>query len=86
VLLQFLFEAAVLTGLGGPIGSLLGASLSYLASLAINKFTDLMWTFQFPWFGMIIGISTSLVVGLVFGLYPASQASKKSPTEALRYE
>lgn len=84
--LQFLFEAALLTGLGGLVGSLLGASLSYLASLAINKFTDLMWTFQFPWFGMIIGILTSLVVGLVFGLYPASQAAKKSPTEALRYE
>jgi ABC-type antimicrobial peptide transport system permease subunit len=86
VLWQFLFEAALLTGLGGLVGSLLGASLSYLASIAINKFTDLFWTFEFPWAGMVIGIVTSLIVGLVFGIYPARQASKKSPTEALRYE
>jgi putative ABC transport system permease protein len=83
---QFLFEAALLTGLGGIVGSLLGAGLSYVASLAINNFTDLMWSFQFPWFGMLIGIVTSVAVGLIFGLYPAREAAKKSPTEALRYE
>jgi putative ABC transport system permease protein len=86
ILRQFLFEATLLTGIGGLIGSLLGALLSYLASIAINSFTDLMWIYTFPYLGMIIGISTSLVVGLIFGIYPAKQAAKKSPTEALRYE
>lgn len=86
ILWQFLFEASLLTGLGGIIGSLLGASLSFLASIAINNFTDLFWTFEFPWTGMIIGIITSLAVGLIFGIYPAKKAAEKSPTEALRYE
>ncbi len=86
ILNQFLFEATLLTGLGGLIGSALGALLSFLASLAINNFTDLFWVFEFPIAGMFIGIFTSLVVGIIFGIYPAKKAAEKSPTEALRYE
>jgi putative ABC transport system permease protein len=86
ILKQFLFESILLTGLGGVIGSLLGALLSFLASLAINKFTDLFWVYEFPFLGMLIGISTSVIVGVIFGIYPAKKAAEKSPTEALRYE
>jgi putative ABC transport system permease protein len=86
ILKQFLLEATVLTGLGGIIGSLLGALLSYVAITLASKFAGLLWTFEFPYTGMMIGVSMSVLIGLVFGIYPARKASQKSPTEALRYE
>ena len=86
ILFQFLLEAVVLTAAGGIIGIILGTSLSFLTSLALTKFADLNWAFTFPAFAAILGMGVSAFVGLVFGLYPAHQASKKSPIEALRYE
>jgi putative ABC transport system permease protein len=44
------------------------------------------WTFIFPIGGALLGVGVSAGVGLIFGIYPANQASKKSPIEALRYE
>ena len=86
ILLQFLFEAVILTLIGGIIGIILGALLSYIIALLIVKFTLLNWTYYFPIDAAIIGILMSSIVGLLFGIYPANQASKKSPMEALRYE
>jgi putative ABC transport system permease protein len=86
ILLQFLFEAVILTALGGVIGIIIGASLSLIVSIGIVKFTAYDWVFTFPIGAAIIGIVVSSLVGLVFGIYPAREASKKSPMEALRYE
>ncbi len=86
VLTQFLLEAVILTGLGGIIGVILGSVLSLIASILITKFGGLNWVFTFPINAAILGLIVSSLVGLVFGLYPASQAAKKSPMEALRYE
>jgi putative ABC transport system permease protein len=86
VLFQFLIEAIILTSAGGIIGIVLGAGLSFLAAFALSTFVGLNWSFSFPIMAAVIGISTSAAVGLVFGLYPASQAARKSPMEALRYE
>jgi putative ABC transport system permease protein len=86
ILSQFLLESIVLTGLGGIVGIILGTSLSFLTSLALTKFAGLNWPFNFPIQAALLGIGVSAFVGLVFGLYPARQASKKSPIEALRYE
>lgn len=86
ILLQFLFEAVTLTAVGGVIGILLGAGLSFLASLILTNVVGLNWTFVFPIFAAILGFSVSAGVGLVFGIYPARQAAAKSPIEALRYE
>jgi len=86
ILTQFLLEAIILTGFGGAIGILLGASLSYIASLVLARVVSSQWSFSFPLSAAIIGLIVSSVIGLVFGLYPAGQASKKSPIEALRYE
>lgn len=86
ILTQFLLEAVILTALGGVIGIILGSTLAFLASIAINQFAGLAWTFTFPYGAAILGLIVSSLVGLVFGLYPASQAAKKSPMEALRYE
>ena len=86
ILTQFLLEAIILTGVGGIIGILLGAIFSYGVSVVLIKVLGLSWKFSFPIFGAAIGISVSAAIGLVFGIYPARQASQKSPIEALRYE
>jgi putative ABC transport system permease protein len=86
ILFQFLLEAVILTALGGIIGIILGTSLSFLTSLALTRFANLNWPFNFPVQAAALGIGVSAFVGLIFGLYPARQASQKSPIEALRYE
>lgn len=86
ILTQFLFEAIILTGLGGVIGILLGAFLSFMTSLALSQFAGLDWTFTFPVSAALLGLGVAGCIGLVFGLYPARKAALKSPIEALRYE
>lgn len=86
IMRQFLFEAITLTALGGIIGIALGAILSLFVAVILNTVANLDWTFSFPFSAAALGIGMSALVGLVFGLYPAKQASSKSPIEALRYE
>jgi len=86
ILLQFLVEAVLLTALGGIIGVSLGASISFLISLVLSRLLAVSWTFTFPIMGALLGLGVAALIGLVFGIYPARQASKKSPIEALRYE
>ncbi|KKW20019.1 MAG: hypothetical protein UY63_C0003G0032 [Parcubacteria group bacterium GW2011_GWA2_51_10] len=86
ILAQFLLEAVILTGIGGLIGILLGALLSFAISLVITNAFGLLWSFTFPIFAAILGIGVSSAIGLIFGLYPARKASRMNPIEALRYE
>jgi putative ABC transport system permease protein len=86
ILTQFLLEAVLLTAAGGIIGILLGAGISYAATLVLSQVVSMTWTFTFPVSAALIGIAVSTLVGLVFGLYPAYQAAHKNPIEALRYE
>ncbi len=86
ILTQFLLEAVLLTAIGGVIGIILGTTLALAVSLILRWGLGLNWQFVFPWSGVVLGLGVSTFIGLVFGGYPASQASKKSPIEALRYE
>jgi len=86
ILLQFLLESVGLTATGGIIGIALGVSLSLLVSFVINKFAGLAWGYNFPISAAALGLGVSALIGLIFGIYPARQAAKKSPMEALRYE
>jgi putative ABC transport system permease protein len=80
ILWQFLTEAMTLTGVGGIIGILIGA----LAAFLINTFSPFPAVVQPTW--VIVAFSTSMVVGLTFGLWPAAKAARLDPIEALRYE
>jgi putative ABC transport system permease protein len=80
ILWQFLTEAMTLTGAGGIIGILIGAILAFL----INTFSPFPAVIQPAW--VIIAFSTSMIVGLTFGLWPAAKAARLDPIEALRYE
>ena len=86
ILTQFLFEAILLTLIGGTIGIILGIIFGFLASIGLSQALAVEWVFEFPFQAAAIGLLVSGSVGLVFGIYPARQAAKKSPIEALRYE
>jgi putative ABC transport system permease protein len=86
ILSQFLMEAMMLTFLGGAVGIFVGAVVAYCGGLLVLKFSSLDWTFQLPISVSVGALVFSIVIGLIFGLYPARKASKKSPMEALRYE
>lgn len=86
ILSQFLLEAVLLTAIGGLVGIILGAILSFIIAIALSKGLNVTWQFVFPWGGAALGLGVSTLIGLIFGGYPANQASKKSPIEALRYE
>jgi putative ABC transport system permease protein len=80
ILWQFLTEAMTLTGAGGVIGILIGA----LAAFLINTFSPFPAVIQPTW--VILAFTTSMAVGLTFGLWPAAKAARLDPIEALRYE
>src|SRR3989338_7113396 len=86
IMTQFLLEAIMLTVSGGVIGIILGSLLSFVTALALSRVYSLDWTFSFPLSAALLGFGVSATVGLIFGLYPARQAAKKNPIEALRYE
>lgn len=86
ILTQFLLEAVVLTGVGGIVGIALGTFFSLIISFGLSRYAQVDWSFSFPLDATILGLLVSTGIGLVFGLYPARQAAKKSPIEALRFE
>jgi putative ABC transport system permease protein len=86
ILNQFLFEAIYLTMAGGLLGIFFGTLFSYLAAIVLSSALSSTWAFAFPYTAALGGILTSVIIGVVFGIYPAYSASQKNPIEALRYE
>ena len=80
ILFQFLMEAVLLSLLGGFIGIFLGIGLGQLVNLT-GMFTSLVELNS-----VLLAVGFSLVIGLFFGIYPANQAARLNPIEALRYE
>jgi putative ABC transport system permease protein len=80
ILSQFLVEALALSLAGGVIGIGLGV----LVSFGIGMYAG--WGFVFNPITVIAALGFSLIVGVVFGVWPASQAARLDPVVALRYE
>ncbi len=78
--LQFLIESITLTFIGGVIGILVG----YLASYLVGHFGGMNTTVNFS--SIILAFTVAVTIGVIFGYYPAQQAAKLNPIEALRYE
>src|SRR5215470_4422152 len=81
VRLQFLFEAVVLTLVGGTIGILIGAGVSTMVRTLVPSIPA---TLSYWW--VSIGFAISVGVGLFFGYYPATLAARLDPINCLRYE
>jgi putative ABC transport system permease protein len=87
ILQQFLIESVLLTLIGGIVGITFGAAIVGLVYFVITTFyTTLAWTFAFPISAVVLAILVSGISGIAFGIYPAYQAGKKNPIDALRYE
>lgn len=85
IMLQFLMEAAAITLTGGIVGVMVGSLISVLISVGA-RVLGYSWDLVISWFSIILALAVSLSVGLIFGLYPARQASQLVPVEALRHE
>ncbi|MEI9966774.1 MAG: FtsX-like permease family protein [Candidatus Moraniibacteriota bacterium] len=82
---QFLIESVFVTLIGGILGMLCGALLTYVASIIIRAL-GYEWQFFVPLASLLLGFSVSVSIGILFGLYPAFKAARVSAMEALRYE
>ncbi|GAU77313.1 ABC transporter permease [Fusibacter sp. 3D3] len=80
ILMQFLIESVVVSGLGGIIGTALGIILSKVAGNVMTMETSIDIN------TVILATLFSASIGIVFGVYPASKAAKLDPIDALRYE
>ena len=85
ILLQFLTESSLLSLIGGIIGIMFGWLIAFVvgkvATATGNNFTPIVGTDA-----IILSTSFSAIIGLFFGIYPASRAANLEPVEALRYE
>jgi putative ABC transport system permease protein len=80
ILWQFMVEAVTLSSVGG----VLGIGLGFMAAALIAYFSPLPYAIKI--WSIFIGMGVSFAVGVFFGAYPAMQAAKLDPIEALRYE
>ena len=80
ILTQFLIEAIVLSLAGGVVGLILGEIAAYFLAIIGD------WVFSIQLETVLLALGFSLVVGVVFGVWPARTAAKLEPIDALRFE
>ena len=81
IVLQFLTEAVVLTGLGGLMGMTFGWAISFTCRMVFPSLPA-----SVPLWAAALGVVVSIAVGLFFGIWPANKAARLDPVVALRYE
>jgi ABC-type antimicrobial peptide transport system permease subunit len=80
IMIQFIIEAVSMSFIGGIAGILLGVGVSALITFFAG------WAVRVSYFSIMLATLFSLIIGIVFGLWPAQKASQLDPIEALRYE
>ena len=80
ILLQFLIEAVVLSCLGGLAGVAIGLGTAKIVSVVSSL------SISYSWSVTCMAFVFSLLIGIIFGVFPASKASKLNPIQALRHE
>ena len=81
IVFQFLFEAMTLTALGGLLGIILAIAISYLIVALVPALPATI-----PLWAVVTGLTVSIGIGLIFGVWPARKAAQLDPIESLRYE
>ena len=79
VLIQFLTESAILSACGGLVGVILGVGIVLLGGMALGLPVIIRPSV------IVLAVSFSALVGIFFGLYPASKAAKADPIDAVSY-
>ncbi|MBX3280386.1 MAG: ABC transporter permease [Acidobacteria bacterium] len=81
IVTQFLFEAMTLTGIGGLLGVALSVVVSYVLMFFLPQLPA-----SIPVWAVVVGLTVSIGIGLVFGVWPARKAARLDPIDCLRYE
>lgn len=81
IVFQFLMEAMALTGLGGILGIIVSIAVTFLVSALVPSLPR-----EVPPGAIVAGFTVSVMIGLFFGVWPATKAAQLDPVEALRYE
>jgi putative ABC transport system permease protein len=81
ITVQFLIEAMTLTGIGGVIGIVFAAAIGLLISVLVPDLPT-----SIPFWAVSTAFTLSVLIGLLFGVWPATRAARLDPIEALRYE
>jgi len=84
VLMQFLIEAALMTLVGGVLGIFAGWGLGLIVGAMLSKWMDVEWMAVVPPGYALLALAVSVTIGLIFGIYPASRASRLDPVVAMR--
>lgn len=83
ILFQFLVESAIMTLIGGLVGIIAGSAIALAVSIGVNYY-GYDWQFIVTLSSVAVSVFTAIIIGLIFGIWPAYRASKLSPIEALR--
>jgi putative ABC transport system permease protein len=86
ILLQFLSESVTISGVGSLIGVALGVGAAFAVTAIMRSLTKAPVYAGFSLSTFLTGVIASMLVGLVFGLYPAMRAARLSPIEAIHHE
>lgn len=84
IMRQFVFEAVAISLLGGFIGIAIGVVLSFIVSQVITRYGGFDWPFVVSFWAIGISFAVAAFFGIVFGWYPAKEAARLSPIDALR--